>query len=68
MYQDIAQILDIPIDIGEDTLLVSIEQATQVPWNYVIGGQWDINRSLSLLVELGFHKRKSQMVNLTYRF
>ncbi|MDH3924153.1 MAG: hypothetical protein OET41_06055 [Xanthomonadales bacterium] len=68
MYQDIAQILDLPIDIGEDTLLVSIEQATQVPWNYVIGGQWDINRSLSLLVELGFHKRTSQMVNLTYRF
>jgi hypothetical protein len=68
MYQDIAQTLDLPIDIGEDTLLVSIEQATQVPWNYVIGGQWDINRSLSLLVELGFHKRKSQMINLTYRF
>jgi len=68
MYQDIAQTLDIPLDIGEDTLLVSIEQATQVPWNYVIGGQWDINRSFSLLVELGFHKRKSQMVNLTYRF
>jgi hypothetical protein len=68
MYQDIAQILDLPISIGEDRLLVSIEQATQVPWNYVIGGQWDINRSFSLLVELGFHKRKSQMVNLTYRF
>lgn len=68
MYQDVAQILDLPIDIGENTLLVSIDQATQVPWNYVIGGQWDINRSLSLLVELGFHKRKSQMVNLTYRF
>jgi hypothetical protein len=68
MYQDIAQTLDIPLDIGESTLLVSIEQETQVPWNYVIGGQWDINRSFSLLVELGFHKRKSQMVNLTYRF
>jgi len=68
MYQDIAQTLDLPLDIGDDVLLVSIEQATQVPWNYVIGGQWDINRSFSLLVELGFHKRKSQMVNLTYRF
>ncbi|MFC1689187.1 hypothetical protein ACFL07_05940 [Pseudomonadota bacterium] len=68
MYQDIAQTLDLPIDIGEDTLLVSIEQETKIPWNYVIGGQWDINRSFSLLVELGFHKRKSQMVNLTYRF
>ena len=68
MYQDISQILDLPIDLGDNTLLVSIEQATQIPWNYVIGGQWDINRSLSLLVELGIHKRKSQMVNLTYRF
>lgn len=68
MYQDIAQELDLKLDIGEDVLNVTIDQATQVPWNFLIGGQWDINRSFSLLAEFGFGKRKSQMVNLTYRF
>jgi hypothetical protein len=68
MYQDISQVLDLPIDIGEDTLLVSIDQSTQVPWNYLVGGQWDINRSFALLLEIGFGRRKSQMLNLTYRF
>ena len=68
MYQDIAQVLDLQLDIGNDTLLVSIEQSTGEPLNYVIGGQWDINRSISILAELGFGKRESQMLNLTYRF
>lgn len=68
MYQDIAQTLDLQADIGEDILLVSIEQSTQEPYNYVVGGQWDINRSFSILAELGFGKRTSQMLNLTYRF
>jgi hypothetical protein len=68
MYQDIEQILDLPIDFGQDTAVVSIQQETKEPWNYLIGGQWDINRSFSALAELGFGKRKSQMLNLTYRF
>jgi len=68
MYQDIAQTLDLPLDIGNSVLNVSIDQSTQVPWNYLVGGQWDINRSLSLLAELGFGRRRSQMINLTYRF
>ena len=68
MYQDIEQTLDLQIDIGDDILNVSIEQATQVDYNYVIGGQWDINRSFSILAELGFGDRTSQMLNLTYRF
>lgn len=68
MYQDIAQVLDLPLDIGDDLLLVSIDQTTQAPWNYLVGGQWDINRSFALLAEFGFGKRKSQMLNLTYRF
>jgi hypothetical protein len=49
-------------------LLVTIDQATQEKYNYVIGGQWDINRSFSLLAEIGMGKRKSQMLNYTYRF
>jgi len=68
MYQDISQALDLPLDIGEDTLLVTIDQANQEAYNYLIGGQWDINRSFSVLAELGFGERKSQMLNLTYRF
>jgi hypothetical protein len=68
MYQDIAQILDLPLDVGDDTLLVSIDQSTQTAWNYLVGGQWDINRSFAILAEFGFGKRKSQMLNLTYRF
>jgi len=68
MYQDISQVLDLPLDIGQDTLLVSIDQTTRAAWNYLAGGQWDINRSFSILAEFGFGKRKSQMLNLTYRF
>jgi len=68
MYQDISQVLDLPLDIGSDVLLVSIDQSTQAPWNYLVGGQWDINRSFSILAEFGFGDRKSQMLNLTYRF
>jgi len=68
MHQDIAQTLDLEIDIGETVLNVEIDESTQTPWNYVVGGQWDINRSFSIMAELGFGKRKSQMLNLTYRF
>ena len=68
MYQDIAQTLDLPLDLGNDQVIVSIEQATQEKFNYLIGGQWDINRSFSILAEVGFGKRKSQMLNFTYRF
>lgn len=68
MYQDISQTLDLQLDVGSENLLVSIEQSTQEPYNYLIGGQWDINRSFAVLAELGFGKRQSQMLNLTYRF
>lgn len=68
MYQDVSQTMDLPLDLGSDVLLVSIGQSTQEAYNYLIGGQWDINRSLSVLAEFGFGKRKSRMLNLTYRF
>ena len=68
MYQDISQTLDLPLDIGQDTLLVTIDQSTQEAYNYVIGGSWDINRSFSILAEIGMGKRTSQMLNFTYRF
>ena len=68
MYQDVAQTLDLRLDIGSDTLLVTIDQSTQEKYNYLVGGQWDVNRSFSILAELGFGKRTSQMLNFTYRF
>jgi hypothetical protein len=70
MYQDIAQELTLETRVGSgNTLLqVIIDQETAEPLNYVVGGQWDFTRSLSALFELGVGKRKSQMLNLTYRF
>ena len=68
MYQDIDQELDLPLDIGQSTLLVSIDQSTQEPLNYLVGGQWDVNRSFSILAEMGFGERRSQMLNFTFRF
>lgn len=68
MHQDIAQYLDLQIDIGVSLLDVTIEQSTKEALNYTVGGQWDINRSWAILAEVGFGKRKSQMLNLTYRF
>ncbi len=68
MYQEIEQTLDLEIDIGDNLVDVEIEQSTAEPWNYLIGGQWDINRSFAVLAEFGFGERSSQMLNITYRF
>jgi hypothetical protein len=68
MYQDISQTLDLKLDVGDENLLVSIDQSTQEAYNYLIGGQWDINRSFSILAELGLGERESNMLNITYRF
>ena len=56
------------LDIGDELLPVTIEQATQSSTNYLVGGQWDVNRSFSILAELGFGDRESQMLSFTYRF
>lgn len=68
MYQDIENTLELPIDIGEDVLEVEIEQSVKHPVNFVLGGQWDINRSFSVLAEFGFGERQSQMLNFNFRF
>lgn len=68
MYQDIEQTLVLESDIGTSLVSVKIEQSVAEPWNYLIGGQWDINRSFAILAEYGFGERKSQMLNITYRF
>jgi hypothetical protein len=66
MYQDISQTLELQADGGN--LNVTIEQETKEPWNYLVGGNWDFTRSFSVLAEIGFGKRESQMLNATYRF
>ena len=68
MYQEIEQTLELNIDIGRNVVDVKLDQSTAEPWNYLIGGQWDINRSFAILAEFGFGERKSQMLNFTYRF
>jgi len=68
MYEDIDQVLDLRQDIGDSILVVSVEQSTKEPLNYIFGGQWDINRSFSVLAEFGVGERTSQMLNATYRF
>lgn len=68
MSQNIANTLELQIDIGEDVLDVDIDQSVQNSVNFVFGGQWDIDRSFSVLAEFGIGKRQSQMINLNYRF
>jgi hypothetical protein len=68
MHQDIANTLEVPVDIGEDVLEVELDQSVQNPVNFLFGGQWDINRSFSILAEFGIGKRQSQMINLNLRF
>jgi hypothetical protein len=68
MYQDIEQTLHLEVDIGRNAVNVAIEQSVAEPWNYLIGGQWDINRSFAILAEFGLGERSSQMLNVTYRF
>jgi hypothetical protein len=69
MHQDISQTLDLEIATGgAQPLDVSVEQATQVPWNTVLGGRWELGKGFEVLAEFGFGGRRSNMLNLTYRF
>jgi hypothetical protein len=68
MYQDIDQTLDLLIPAGTRQLEVSIEQGTRAPWNTVLGGRWEFAWGLELLAEFGFGQRRSNMLNLTWRF
>jgi hypothetical protein len=64
----LTMLLSLPLSAQDAQPEKKPDKATQVPWNYLVGGQWDVNRSFSILAEFGFGKRKSQMLNLTYRF
>ncbi len=76
MYQDISQVLDLEVPLPQDAstiidqslLQVSVDQSTQVPWNGLFGGRWEIGKGVEMLAEFGFGQRRSNMFNLTYRF
>jgi hypothetical protein len=75
MHQDISQTLDlkVPTPVGLVNIFgpqidVAVEQSTQSPWNTVLGGRWEINRSFEMLVEFGVGDRRSNMLVATYRF
>jgi hypothetical protein len=72
MYQNINQTLDLEIPndsgVGPPILNVVIDQETDAPLNYLVGGRWEIGKGFEALLELGFGERRSTMANLTYRF
>ncbi len=76
MYQDINQTLDLEVAVppefgnflGRTFIEVSVEESTQSPWNGLLGGRWEIGKGFEMLAEFGFGPRRSNMLNLTYRF
>jgi hypothetical protein len=68
MYQDIENTLELQVDLGVDVVDVEVEQSVKYPVNFILGGQWDINRSFSVLAEFGIGERESQMLNFNFRF
>ncbi|CAA0122235.1 Uncharacterised protein [BD1-7 clade bacterium] len=82
MYQDINQILNIPVGVsipnqgpvGPAELLeidsIRIDQSASAPYSYLIGGRWAFTESIELLTEtnFGFQDRKQFLAQLSYRF
>lgn len=68
MHQNINQTLDLEIPVSGRSLQVSVEQSTQVAWNTVLGGRWEFGKGFEMLAEFGLGGRRSNMLNLTYRF
>ena len=51
------------------TIHYKFDKRLERNWNFVFGGQWQINRRFQFRTELGFIKNKSQfMGSLNYRF
>ncbi|MHC4521774.1 MAG: hypothetical protein ACYTAS_24540 [Planctomycetota bacterium] len=56
---------------GGRTLVVDykIDEGNADRWNYLVGGNWDINRSLSLQAEVGFGESRDNVItSMAYRF
>lgn len=83
MYQDIDQFLtgqindlDLPSEVKSLLDLVNrsgdgkfeVNQHLTSPWNGIVGAQYQINHSLSLMTEWGFGSRQSAMFTIEARF
>ncbi len=57
--------------IGGRQLVVdyAIDERNKDRWNYLVGGNWDISKSLSLQAEVGFGESRDNVItSMTYRF
>ena len=82
MYQDINQVLNIPIGVkipnpapigpGDiaDIQSVRIDQSAADKYNWLFGGRWAFTKHVELLAEtnIGFKSRKQFLMQLSYRF
>lgn len=68
MKQDIKQ--QLAITANSDKVAVLIDQEASSPWNYLIGGQWNISEEWSIIAEsnFAFSDRQQFMMQLGYRF
>jgi hypothetical protein len=56
---------------GGRTLVVdyAVDERNADRWNYLVGGSWDISRSLSLQAEVGFGESRDNVItSMTHRF
>jgi len=68
MKQDIKQ--QLAITLPNSKVAVLIDQHASSPWNYLIGGQWNITEEWSVIAEtnIAFSDRQQFMMQLGYRF
>lgn len=68
MKQDIKQQIAVTADGGNVAVL--IDQQASSPWNYLIGGQWNITEEWSIIAEssFAFSDRQQFMMQFGYRF
>lgn len=65
-YNEFSETLD---EIGNTTIHYRFDKRLEKNWNFIIGGQWQINREWQLRTEAGFLPGKYQvMLSANYRF
>lgn len=68
MKQDIDQQIAVMAEDGNVAVL--IDQHASAPWNYLIGGQWNITEEWAIIAEtnFAFSERQQFMMQVGYRF
>jgi hypothetical protein len=58
------------IPVGRELVVdYAVDERNKDPWNALVGGNWDISKSLSLQGEVGFGgSRENIITSITYRF